>query len=1186
MNTRTENVRSPASRLFLACCAVLGLCSSAHAVCTATATVACLADQPIQSASTVKPNVMFVLDNSGSMLWNFMPDAVYNNGGKRCFRNYQYNKVYYDPTFNYTAAVPKNAMNASMGNQSYTSAAKNPFASSTTYVNLSTSYCGDVDYYGQNCTAAHSPLQDKDYQNGYYYKFTGSGNPTTCLSDGNYTKVSVSASSCTVGGDVTACPTGADERQNFANWFSYFRTRRLMMKSGMATAFAPLDDKYRVGFYTINSPSDSTYTNGAALNITDFSGGGSSTPKGNWYSALFKVEGSSGTPLQSALDNIGKYYSGTPPSGLSGDPVQYSCQKNFTILSTDGYWNGTAPSRGDWDKNIPSSMPIKDGKTAYDPADTGLTAGTRFPRPYYEGSSASSNSLADIAMYYWVRDLRLSGSVSANNVKTTSSDPAYWQHMNTFTIGLGVNGTLAYPDDLAALTSGSKNWPVPAAESATAIDDLWHAAVNGRGQYYKANNPSTLATGLTSALLAITGESSYGVGPSSSTSDFKSPDENDYTTYVNSYRVINWSGDVKKYAVDRTTGLKTGAALWSAAKQLDLKANPNFALPASLTAYLTRNIVTRKETGDIVEFAYDNLSSGQKNDLCYKVPPGTSCAVSPDDKSLVNYLRGDPTYEGVYGENTYGRGVSRFRDRRDTTESTYYKRDLMGSIVNAVPAYVAAERFIYQESSDPGYDAFKAGKKTRSPTLYVPANDGMVHALDAATGNELWGYIPSFVMVNDDDENGKERGLRALSYQDSGDPPYNHHFYVDATPEVGSVDFARTGGPITATSPSGSWRTILVGGLGKGGRGIYALDVTDPATSGLADAMTKPLWEFPGAHASHGNVKSQNQMGYSFGKPIIAKTDDYGWVVIVASGYLNGENYPNGHGHGKSHSNVEDYGYVFVLNAKTGELLDTLKTTEKTQGLTHITALSKSNNRAIKEIYGGDLKGNVWRFDLLTPRVVTKIFESSGATPIASEVTVAVDGNDGTRWVFFGTGQYLDVPDRATTGTQYLAAVRDGTQTAPARTSAVALSALTTVSSLASGVTSAPQGWKFALGSLPNSTGERVAAKPMADLRTVIFTSLIPTTDPCSPGIAGYAYGLEYSTGASRLKNVTNNAYYSSTGISGVAIQTTGKTTTSSGTPQAVIYTPEGQAISIGLDTSKIYSGTRHVGWRELLNEY
>ncbi|MBI4743151.1 MAG: hypothetical protein HY777_16720 [Betaproteobacteria bacterium] len=1203
---RNESVRLPACRLFLAGYAAFGLSSPAHAVCTPTATAACLANQPIQSVTTlVKPNVMVLLDNSGSMSWDFMPDSAYVGTSSNCRMNSRFNTIYYNPNFNYTASRPTTAYvypnyvnPTQMANQPFTRAAVDPFHPYIQHLNANYRDLSGNNFCAMGGTTALVPQSNGSYgtcstgsattnqnaQPAYYYRWNGAGNPATCLANGNYTKVVVGATSCDgqtplAPGETTKCPTGADERQNFANWYSYFRTRMWMMKSSLATAFAPLDDKFRVGLYPINKltyystvlpPSGSTYQWRASQNIGDFSAGVSggepaNTLKGDWYFKLFKVASGGSTPTRTALRDMGKYYSGNAVADLSGDPLQYSCQKNFTILATDGYWNGADPSVGDGDKNVPATMPIKQGNSVYIPGDTGLTPSAQFPRPYYEGSSSSSNSMADVAMYYWINDLRTSGSVSANNVPATANDPAYWQHMNTFTLGLGVSGTLAFPDDLAALQSGAKNWPVPAADSPKAIDDLWHAAINGRGQYYKATNPATLASGLASALKAVTDAPTYGVGPSSSTSDFKSPDQDDYTTYATSYRIINWSGDVKKYAVDRTTGMKTGTPLWSAAKQLDMMVNPGLTSAVSPTAYQNRKIVTRTEAGAAVDFTYATLSADQKTALCYKLSPGTGACVA-GDSSLVDYLRGDATYEGDYGI-----GIARFRNRRDATEANYYKRDLLGSIVNAGPAYVATEKFSYQESSDPGYDAFKTSKKNRAPTLYVPANDGMVHALDASTsptgGNEIWAYVPSFVIRTGNDENGKEKGLRALSYQDSGAPPYNQHYYVDATPEVGSVDFARTGGPVTPSSPSGNWRTILVGGLGKGGRGYYALDVTTPATG--ADAKTKVLWEFPGAN----DIVNKARMGYSYGRPIIAKTYGYGWVVILPSGY----------------NNDDGYGYVFVLDAQTGALKETLQTTTTAPGMAHITTLVKFNNKYVTQVYGGDLSGNVWRFDFgspaLSPRV-SQIFSSSSSTPIASEVTVAVDGNDGSRWVFFGTGQYLDVPDRATTGTQYLVALRDGSAGAPRTTpaGAVALSSLTAVSSLIGGVASAPSGWKYAL---PTS-GERIASKPLADLRTVVFASLIPTTDPCSPGIASYIYGLEYSTGASRLKEggTTIASKYMSTGTSGLSFQTTGKTASSSGTPQLVGFTPEGQAISLGLDTSKIYSGTRHVGWRELLNEY
>lgn len=113
------------------------------------------------------------------------------------------------------------------------------------------------------------------------------------------------------------------------------------------------------------------------------------SPKGDWFAALFRMRPASGTPLQQALDRVGRYYSGLSATSLSGDPPQYSCQKNFAILATDGGWNGANTGRGNWDRTVPASMPTRPG-VAYNPADTGLTEGMQFPKPYYEGATASS----------------------------------------------------------------------------------------------------------------------------------------------------------------------------------------------------------------------------------------------------------------------------------------------------------------------------------------------------------------------------------------------------------------------------------------------------------------------------------------------------------------------------------------------------------------------------------------------------------------------------------------------------------------------------------------------------------------------------------------------------------------------------------------------------------------------------
>ena len=169
--------------------------------------------------------------------------------------------------------------------------------------------------------------------------------------------------------------------------------------------------------------------------------------------------------------------------------------------------------------------------------------------------------------------------------------------------------------------------------------------------------------------------------------------------------------------------------------------------------------------------------------------------------------------------------------------------------------------------------------------VYVGANDGMLHAFDEAAGTEVWAYVPSFAF-----DATPDKGLAMLAKKE---PFFKHQMFVDSTPVVADVDIG------------GTWKTVLVGGLGKGGKGYYAIDVTAPSgVADEADAAANVLWEF-----------SDTELGYSHGKPLIAKTYADGWVAILPSGHNSG-------GKGK----------LFFVSLADGTLLRTLETTVGSAG--------------------------------------------------------------------------------------------------------------------------------------------------------------------------------------------------------------------------------------------------------------
>ena len=469
-------------------------------------------------------------------------------------------------------------------------------------------------------------------------------------------------------------------------------------------------------------------------------------------------------------------------------------------------------------------------------------------------------------------------------------------------------------------------------------------------------------------------------------------------------------------------GNPIAAPVWSAATKLDTQA----AVAGGISGWDTqRRIVTiNTTTNAAVPF---RLATCRPRSRRRSTPDGAASHRRPRPGAVLNYLRGDKSNEGVSTTN--------FRTRSH----------ILGDIVYSGAVPVGAPSAPYSDtgtagSANPGYNAFKTAKASRATAVYVGANDGMLHAFDdtvANGGKETWAYIPAALFSNGDPNDSAHAAspafqLGALSFRRGGIPLHAHKFYVNATPRVGDVDFAYTN---TSTQPStgNDWRTILVGGLGAGARAVYALDVTNPvaapppvvSSDTETTAASRVLWEYTEAN-----------LGYVYDSPTIAKTYAYGWVVLVASGYNN----PGGKG------------FLYVLNPnsplKTGQLLkkialpgDTGTDTSPT-GLGTIRAFTASRqNPYALQAYGGDLKGNVWRFDLSDPnpnlwsaaKIATLKDASGVAQPITSGVRIEIDQNNNVdRYLFVGTGKLLDQSDLTDTSvTNSLYVIKDGNRTTP-----------------------------------------------------------------------------------------------------------------------------------------------------------
>lgn len=1153
-----------------------------------------IADEPLITMSDVaaKPNIMFILDNSGSMGSACMPDeSCYSS--RYAYWSSQCNGVAYNPAITYSP--PVDAAGSSYANAGFTAAWSDGYTQEST-TNLTNTY-----YY--KYTGSQTAM-------GWTYDSSGEVDTSTtfysqCMSaigsspgNGVFTKVIMTASS--------------SDAQNYANWYSYYRTRRLLMRTAAGRAFSSLGSSYRVGFTTI---SDTGISDGSNYfrDVKDFD----STQKANFYTSLYAASGSGTTPLRGALSKTGRYFANNI-SGQSYDPMEYSCQRNFAILSTDGYWNTGAESASSkygpyqlggstkvGNQDATENRPMFDGTTstttksrymyvvgalgscqitsgsgknktstsAYQVVTT-LQTSTDGGSTWTSGSAStscvsgtttvnnstaqslagtttyssvtssastsggSSNSLADVAEYYYATDLRTSTlgnctsstsgtsqDICSNSLVAADRDKATWQHMATYTIGLGVSGTLTYDKNYLTqtsgayvdLTNGDADWPTPTETSsggdARNIDDLWHAAVNGRGQYYSALNATELSEAINGVVTSI--QSVTGSASAATTNRLELISGSSNVAYQASYTTASWVGNLEAYAIDGTTGVVSDTATWSAQTQLD------GATPSARMIYFNNS-------GTLTSFSYDNLSTTLRayfSNLCSKTSIASQCAnlsttnlaQANSGTNLVNYLRGDRTYE-----------------TSNSTSPLYRTRShILGDIINSTPVYSGEPPFSYTDS---GYASFKSLNASRTEMVYVGANDGMLHAFNATSGEEVWAFVPTAVMPN-------MYKLADASYSTK------HTYLVDGAPVVGDIYV------------DGAWKSILVGGLNAGGKAYYALDVTVPESPKL-------LWEFTDAN-----------LGLTFGNPVIAKRSDGTWVVVFASGYNN--------------ASGDGLGHLYVLNADTGTKLMDIATTagssSSPSGLAKINAwIADSSDNTALRYYGGDLQGNLWRFDLdglIEPKqsaLLLAKFQSSDGTaqPITIQPRLKLLSST-YPVVVVATGRYLGTSDISDTTTQSLAVFKDpltsvGWGVLRSNTTMVeqTLTADSSTASSSSNTVSwtGNNGWWF---DFPTA-GERVVSSMAISGNTLYVGSAVPRGSACVSGGSSWLYTVNLLSGEASAYLYSDSAL-----IVGLSVLTT-----ASGNQVILVKDSSGKTGTASGDEA-IASGStsvRRTSWREIVD--
>lgn len=638
----------------------------------------------------------------------------------------------------------------------------------------------------------------------------------------------------------------------------------------------------------------------------------------------------------------------------------------------------------------------------------------------------------------------------------------------TFTLGSSTAKLLENPLWYAAKFA-TPNWNATNA----AGQFNWDAKVNATGlagtdgipdNYFKVSNPA----GLSDALGKVFEAAAKADASASAIATNSTRLDTNTHVYQALFHTPGWYGELKAIPLDQDGNPQ--APKWDAAKEI----------PA------TRTIKTWNggpwDSGAGLDFDWGAITSTQKTDI--------------GSQDVLNYIRGNQSKEQSQTNGIY---------RTRTT--------LLGDIVNSDPHYVAVESYGYDQpgsgltsTEQAAYTTFVTGKSARKKVLYVGANDGMLHAINAADtaalggGDELFAYVPNAVIPK----------LKNLS-----DPDYQHQYFVDGSPNSGDAYLA------------GDWKTVLLGTLGAGGKAVFALDVTNP------DAFdhTKVIWEFTDA-ADLGNI---------MGRAFVARMNDNIWYAVFGNGYNSAD--------GKAVLFMVPFDKTkAVIKIDTGVGAD--------NGLSEPALLDTNGDYIIDVIYAGDLQGNVWKFDVCNGggtgacastsagwgvaykagSANAPLFRATDANntpqPITAplEIGAAPSGKSGYM-VYFGTGKYLGNSDiisqaQLTTSayTQTAYGILDAGSKVGARSSDLleqefvydgthqnnnADVRVVSTNAISYSGSGSKSGWYLDLLSLntPTHLGERIVSVPLLRHGRVILTSIVPSAAVCDQG--GYSWITE-----------------------------------------------------------------------------
>lgn len=1024
-----------------------------------------LANTPLFLTSSVDPNILFLIDNSGSMQ-NIVPDAPF------------------DPNTNYATCGTAQELSSNFRVDIQITPSGIPYFQACDISDFRQP-CGTN--YNWGTSAGTGPVSN------YQKRCFNPADTYTARLHGNG------------GGDSnTKFPSGylpAAYSGNYLNWYfgaspTDFGTgarnkpgteRRMDIARDAATGLVNGLQGVRAGLASYNG------ANGANIDVPLDAIGSN---RNSLLSAIAGLSPNGSTPLAESLRDIGEYFSvgyngnftlHPGQSTLAGDPfseesvskttlfqrgysftppatppIQYFCQKNFAVLMTDG--------RPQQDQDMGTELEDYDGDCQN--ASPACLSFDRKPNQTYE--SAGSDYLDDVAKAWNEIDLR-------PDLDDFSGDPVT-NNLITYTIG--------FADDQVI------NDPL-----------MQDTAANGGGLFITAEN----STQLVSAFQQAIGDINSQLGSAASVAFNSGSLSTNTLIFLALFNSDDWSGNLLAFGLDPDTGDIDSNDTWDAASVLDSR---------NLTT-APRTILSYNGT-DGIPLEWTSLTPGQQAD--FRTDAGGNPDTVAAGQERLDYLLGDRTCEIANSASC----INHLRPRGSR----------LGDIVQSGPVFVG-EPVLNWPNSAPFPDAigetysdFKRNQANRRGVVYVGANDGLLHGFDTQNnGEEVIAYAPNALFSTE---------ARA-GYHYLADPAYSHRFYVDLTPTVSDA-YIRT-----SAAGSVGWHTVLIGGLRAGGRGLFALDITDPTAfnNSTAAAANTVMWEFTNA--------DDPDLGFTFSKPSIVPLEDPNgdiqWAAIFGNGYnadgpgatgtaqlfilfleegLDGTWDLNGGDYVKI-----DTGAGSIANA------DCADPASDCNGLSTPAVVDTDGDGLADRVYAGDLQGKLWVFDLSggnagswglaypQPLFQGEPDQAITVSPVVvrnPEVGTVADNHPNTL-VMFGTGQYVTLNDLGTTQTQSFYGIWDAGNdlpTLPLRQTDLLEQTIGTGTSGSGNTvrTLTDNNIRFTTGNpdfgwfmdLPE-TGERSTTDPVVRGDLVFFNTITPETAVCSTGGTSWLMVAKISNG-------------------------------------------------------------------------